>query len=90
MLEAFVGPCPAAHVAHRIGSKEENRLDNFHWATHGEASTKRVKPLTVADVREIRALAERGILQSQIARQLGLGSSAVSKIVCRRHWKHVD
>jgi len=91
MLEAFVGPCPAAHVATRIGSKEDNRLDNFHWATHGEASTtKRGKPLTEADVREIRALAERGILQSQIARQFGLSPSTVDRIVRRERWKHID
>ena len=46
--------------------------------------------LTVADVREIRALRQQGIILRVIAAQFGIGIAATHSIVTRKSWAHVD
>lgn len=45
--------------------------------------------ITETDVREIRRLAETGMLHREIAAQFGIHKSNVGHIVCRRTWGHV-
>lgn len=53
-------------------------------ASHGHVK------LTEDAVTSIRERAERGEAQRAIGRELGVGQSAISKIVRRVNWKHVE
>lgn len=59
---------------------------------HFPAGSRRISrsKLTVDDVQQIRTLHANGCSQQQIADQFGLHQSAVSGIVRRRTWKHVE
>lgn len=45
--------------------------------------------LTADQVREIRALAEHGVVQREIAARFGVSDRAVGKIVHRQTWAHI-
>lgn len=47
-------------------------------------------PLTASQVREIRALYASGLSQDAIAARFPISQRAVSKIVLRQSWDHVD
>ena len=54
-----------------------------------EGERNRMAMLTEADVRYIRSRAESGEKQKDIARELGVDPSTVSKILRRERWGHV-
>lgn len=54
----------------------------------GEANGR--AKLTEAQVREIRAACAAGERQCDVAARYGMGQSAISAIVRRQHWPHVD
>lgn len=45
--------------------------------------------LTAKDVRMLRELAARGVLQKEIARRYGIAPATVSRIVTRKLWPNV-
>jgi transcriptional regulator len=45
--------------------------------------------LTEVDVLKIRALAEIGTTQQEIADQFGVKRQAISRIVLRQRWQHI-
>lgn len=91
VLEAFCGPCPAEQEArHGDGVRSNNRRDNLSWSTHldnmrdqydhgtrvaGESHPRAVVTKAMADM--IRASKKSG---AELARELGVGTSTVSRI----------
>lgn len=65
----------------------KNRRRYVVPALKGEASP--MSKLTEADVLQIRALAESGVSQRDIASRFGVQRQAVSKIVNRHRWRHI-
>ena len=103
VLEAFVGPCPEGlEACHSNGDPTDNRLENLRWGTHEDNHQDRVKhgtlnqgeraggvKLTAEQVRNIRSLAARGVLQKDLAQRYGVTKQTVSKIVKGERWAHV-
>jgi hypothetical protein len=45
--------------------------------------------LTERNVRDIRTLARKGLMQKTIAEKYGLSSATINRIVLRKAWRHV-
>lgn len=45
--------------------------------------------LTEANVKRLRLLAARGVSQKNIAKEFGLATSTVSRIITRKMWSHI-
>lgn len=54
----------------------------------GERANK--SDITADDVRTIRRLAVEGVRQVELARRYGVSQPAISKIVRREHWPHIE
>ena len=67
-----------------LGSPADNTADRDRKLRHGTAR------LTPEQVRAIRAAVNAGARQSDIARAFAIVPSAVSQIVHRKAWKHLD
>ncbi len=82
--------CNPAHLS--VGTSQEdadyrvacNRQAKQKGVTHGRAK------LTDDDVREIRRLAAKGVLQHEIAAKYGVAQSRISLIYNRKTWPHVE
>lgn len=46
--------------------------------------------LTARDVQRLRLMASKGVLQKEIAKQFGISTGTVSRIVLRKLWAHVN
>jgi len=75
-----------------IGTVKENNTDrdskNRGIALTGEANS--MVKLTADHVREIRRLSKSGMPQQKIADQFFITQAAVSRIVRRQTWAHID
>jgi len=103
VLAAFVGPCPPGKIAgHVDADASDNRLPGLRWITREEAQAIRVRlglqvcgervgtsKLTTKQVVAIRDLAKGSHSQRALARQFGLSSGQVSRIVNRKIWREV-
>lgn len=103
VLWAFVGPRPDGQEAcHWNGVRHDNRLANLRWDTiaanradsrrHGTlpvGERSHFAKLTNAGIAEVRRLYSEGETYSEIARQLGIHRSTVTKAVKRITWAHV-
>ncbi len=82
--------------------QSNNRLDNLRWGTHGDNRQDARRngrlavggrsphaKLTEDDIPEIRALAAAGVPQKHIAKQKGVESKAIRRILRGEGWKHV-
>lgn len=102
--EAIHGPIPPGlFINHINGVKTDNRIENLEMVTHREnvlhayrtglASNKgerhsRAK-LTNIRVMAIRALAEHGVGQAEIARRTRISRRQVNEVVRRAAWAHI-
>ena len=102
VLEAFVGPCPAGHVAcHGDGNRSNNDLTNLRWDTPKANSADALRHGTRArgsrcnsklvedDVFEIRRLRDEGVPAGEVASRFGVSRKNVEAIVTRRSWRHL-
>lgn len=77
---------PAQHRRRKPGPRKGKRQPGVNRAL-GERNGASV--LTAKDVRRLRQLAAKGMLQKDIAVRYGIATATVSRIVCRKAWKHV-
>lgn len=104
VLKAFVGPRPIGMECCHYPDKARtnNHLENLRWdtssANHQDAikhgyTYRHAAKLTDAQVRRIRKLlanrAEKGLLR-KLAKQFGVGLSAIYAIKSKRTWRHLD
>lgn len=97
------GPIPTGkHILHKcdnklcvnpkhlwLGTNADNVKDRDTKGRQPRGETSGAAKLTEEQVKEIRSLAAKGILQIEISRKLGVPKSTVNWIVTRRSWKHV-
>ncbi len=104
VAQAFLGPCSdGMEVNHDNGIKEDNRVGNLEYMTHGEnvkhsrdvlrrgcgEAHGRAK-LTNVIVREIRqSYAEGGVTQRKLAKRYDISEGHMSQILHRKKWAHV-
>lgn len=98
------GPAPAdACVCHRcdvrdcvnpshlfLGTQAENSADRHAKGRSLRGEAHGFTKLNNHLVREIRRMRSDGVSIRSIARQIGVGSSAVSSVVLGKTWSHVD
>lgn len=104
VLLAFVGPAPQAYLdsRHLDGNPLNNSINNLCWGTKLENGQDRVRHETAPkgtrhwnaklgddDVREIRAMRERGASLREMATAFGISEGNVLAIVQRKTWRHV-
>ena len=102
---AFVaGYAPGKQVNHKDGNKRHNNALNLEWVTAREnsihsrqmglydnrGSKHSMSKLTEKDVREIRAMLDKGIGNySRIAQWYKVNKTCVRKIATRETWRHI-
>ena len=85
--QAVNGPVPAGlHIDHLCRNRRCVNPDHLEAVTPRENNRRRLNCLTPADVREIRALCNGGIRQSQVARKFNVDQSAICHIMRGRSW----
>jgi len=104
LWEAIHGPIPPGLVINHLnGVKTDNRIENLEMVTTREnvlhayrtglSSNKGMRHpkarLSNIRVMAIRALAEHGIAQAEIARMSGISRRQINEIVRRTSWSHI-
>lgn len=105
VAETFIlNPLNLPQVNHKDGNKQNNHKDNLEWCTpsenilhafkHGLSSQKGEKnagsKLLDNDIRVIRQLGEEGVLKKDIATKFNVSRSAITNIIKRKRWKHIN
>lgn len=106
VAEVFVpNPLGRPQVNHIDGCKTNNAAGNLEWASGSENCRHAIESglyrqargesiggakLTEQDVAEIRRMVARGAMHKEAAALFGIGRKAVTKIVNRQRWKHVE
>jgi hypothetical protein len=94
MLRAFVGPAPEGMIARHLdsnpgnctlanvvwGTRSENEMDKVDNGTSNRGERHGMAVLTEADARQIKALLEAKVTQSEIAKRFGVHQVHISKI----------
>jgi hypothetical protein len=105
VCEAFHGtkPSPRHEVAHRDGTRTNDRANNLRWATpeenwddrraHGTAFEGEKHPLSILtddQVRQIRGLwLIGGYSQMELGHRFGVSRRQINGIINRRTWRHI-
>lgn len=85
------GPLGCVHPQHlRRATPRENKADSIAHGTwvHGESCPN--SKLTTPEVRAIRARCAAGDMQRDVAKDYGIGSDHISRIVSRQAWGWLD
>lgn len=82
--------CNPAHL--KVGTFAENTEDMVRKGRLNPPIGERQirAKLTAADVRRIRDLASTGMTHAAIGDMLGVSQSAVTRVVRKNSWKHID
>lgn len=100
---AFLGPKPAGLVVcHRNDDPTDNRPENLLYATHAEnvrqaiergrmvhGERSHLSKLTEEQAREIKRRLQAGESQAALAREFGIGVSALWALKTGRTWRHL-
>jgi hypothetical protein len=104
VLTAFVSQCPDGHECrHLDGNPRNNRVENLAWGTPAENAADRIRhgttprgenhsraKLTDDLAREVLWLYENVTQnRSEIARRLGVGRTAIARVLNGETWSHV-
>lgn len=73
-----------------LGTHEDNMADRNAKMRHPHGETSFHARLTERDVRRVRARYAAGESQQRIAREYGVSQRAISAIVLRQSWRHVE
>ncbi len=105
VCEVFHGPPPSNihHAAHKDGDSLKNCSTNLYWATPQENIDDRERhgrtmrgdghyhaKLSAKDIPIIRELWSAGLKQPEIARRFDVTAYAISDVVRRKSWKHIN
>lgn len=104
VAETFHGaPQAGEEVRHKDGIKEHCWADNLCWGTRSQNMQDKIAhgtaplgekhggaKLTDGEVRLIRDLCRRGLLQKDAAEQFGVAQMTISRIVNNKLWRHLD
>lgn len=103
ICEAFHGPNDGMDACHIDGVPGHDRPDNLRWGTRKQNMADTLThgtrlvgekvagaKLTAEKVREIRILAARGETQRSIGAKFGVSQGAISLIVLRQRWDHIQ
>lgn len=103
VAEAFVGPkpFPEAEVRHMDGTRTNDHFSNLAWGTSAENKADMLRhntrlvgerapqaKLSLQQVKQIRLMAERGLLHREIGAKFGVSQTHVSRIVRMVRWSH--
>lgn len=72
-----------------VGTRSENRQDSIRDKGHYIGENHSQARLTTDDVKKIRTLVAKGMLQKDLAEQYGVSKSTINLIALRKNWKHV-
>jgi hypothetical protein len=104
MFEAIHGPIPdGLFVCHKCdtpscvnpahlftGTNAENMADMIRKLRSPRGTSRSNSKLTDSDVRKIRELSARGVLQKAIASKYGVARVVIQKAISRKTWSHVQ
>lgn len=92
VLEAFVGESKL-ECNHKDYDRKNNRLDNLEYVTRAENAARgkrcRATKLSEEDIPIIRGMAKR-MTHEEIAKIYLVTREAITSIVNRKNWKHID
>jgi len=75
----------------KVGTNDDNMADRAEAGTVQRGQAHYNTNLTSADVRAIRAeYAQGGITQRALAQKYGVKAPAISLIIGRKNWRHID
>ena len=77
-----------AHL--ELGSRSKNVKDQWERGVAVRGSATPMTNLIDNDIREIRQRYAEGELQKDLAEEFGVGQKAISKIVLRQRWRHIQ
>ena len=100
VLDAFVGKrTEGTECAHKDGNPLNASLVNLHWVTpkqnqadkllHGTLCRGESRPNAKLNDELVRSIRQDNRCQSDIAAELGISPSSISRVVGRKIWKHV-
>lgn len=82
--------CTGCHNHESLIVRDEESKGATFTQRYRAGLIRRASKIGPDDVREIRAQAARGVTQNDIAAQFGIGRTAVSLIVSRKRWGHIE
>lgn len=100
VAEAFIGPRPPGLiVCHKDGNPKNNNVDNLYYGTTKQNSADSIRHGTVASgerngnskltENQVRAMRSDGRSLTEIASDIGVSISTVSRAIKRKTWSYL-